>query len=283
MLRVGIICNLDNDRCPQYFNYYYAVRNLYGRVKLVNILSDLNKLDILFVGDDHHWKHKEIFTQNGFVEKCNRRDIKVVVFTAEKIFDSFFPWNIDNYEYLLKFRNLYHYTMDVDDCIRLGTKVHRFLMSNYYKGMFQINVNNKIDRIVFKGSTRCNSYKERNEVLQRAKEILPIDVLSQDSGNWKDYINTISKYRFLFSPIGNNNGLVSRFYEGLYAKCIVIQQVRKNTLHYYTTEAKLDDCIFFEDVEELPEKIKNYTLPYAHTEMWFEDYLKGLLKAAYLL
>jgi len=283
MPKVGIICNLSNDRCPQYFNYYYAIRNLYGKVKLVTTLSDLSGLNILFVGDDHHWKHKDIFTQKGLVEKCNRNNIKVVVFTAEKIFDSFFPWNIDNYEYLLKFNVLYHYTMDVDDCIRLGTKVHRFLMSKHFKGRNLVSVDKKMDRIVFKGSTKCVSYKERNEVLQKAKDLLPIDILPQDTGDWKKYLKTISKYRFLFSPIGNNNGLVSRFYEGLYAKCIILQQVRKNTLQYYDIEAKLDDCIFFEDVEELPEKIKNCTLPYAHTEMWLEDYLGELLKEDNLL
>ena len=96
-------------------------------------------------------------------------------------------------------------------------------------------------------------------------------------------METLAKYRFVFYPIGNGNFLAFRFYEILLAKSIPICQVRKNTLKYYDIEAKFDDCIFFEQVEELPEKIQNFTLQHSSSELWAEDYLGKILKRDGLL
>jgi hypothetical protein len=62
-----------------------------------------------------------------------------------------------------------------------------------------------------------------------------------------------------------------RYYEGLLAGCIPIQQVMENTLASYEPEAKLPDAIYFREAEELPEKIAACTLERATSELWLED------------
>ena len=276
--RVGIICDMEQTWCPQYKNYYYAVEYLYGKVKLIKTLSDLDGLDILFMGDDHNHVHRNIFAQKGLVEACD--NIKVVVMTSEKIFDSFFPWNVDNYKYLQRFKHLYHYTVDVDDCEKLGTKLHRLCMSKHFEGRFKTN--GKIDKIVFKGSMEGKCYQERKNVLKAASKILSLDILT-NAFLWDDYMDAMGRYKYVFSPVGNINGLPIRFYEALLIDCIILQQVRENTLKYYDIEAEFGNCIFFEHPEELPSKISNFKNKNTHSEIWLEDYLGMLLKEDDLL
>ena len=283
MKNVGLICNLAWERCYNLKQYYHAIKSMYGKVRLVNNCKDLEGLDLLFVGDDHHYVHTEILMLPGFVDKCNTYKIKVVVLTAERIFDSFFPQNIDKFKHVRKLNYLYQHTMDADDCELLGTKLHRPLFSKDFKDFIDVDVDNKLDKIVFIGNTKAAGYEERNTVIQRFREILPLTILPPTIETWKEYLETLAKYRFVFYPIGNGNFLAFRFYEILLAKSIPICQVRKNTLKYYDIEAKFDDCIFFEDVEELPEKIKNCTYQHSCRELWSEDYLSKILKEDGLL
>ena len=90
-------------------------------------------------------------------------------------------------------------------------------------------------------------------------------------------MQTIARYRFVLSPIGNGNTFPMRFYEVLLVKSIPIHQIRENTLKYYDIEAEYDDCIYFKEPEELQDKIKESTLLTSHNEFWLEDYIKKLL------
>jgi hypothetical protein len=257
--------------------------SIYGEVKLVLNKNDLEGLEILFIGDDHYSVHKNIFHQQGFVEKCNSDDIKVVVMTPEKIFNSVFPWNEDNYKYIQKFKHLYHYTYDIDDCIKLNTKLHRLAMSRHFKNY--VNVNKKEDSMVFVGNTKgdFDCYKERRGLLQLISNIIPVNIYPPTIGTWEDYLFTIGSYRFVLSPLGNANALVTRFYEILLVKSIPVQQVKENTLSYYSKESTFEDCIFFHDPEEIPDKIKNFNSERSHNEFWLEDYLTELLQEDNLL
>jgi hypothetical protein len=276
-LKAGIICHLNYFRCYNLKQYYYTITNLYEGCKIVLSKDDLMGLDILFIGDDHHQEHVDIFTQPGFVERCNELDIKVVVMTSERIVDSFFPKNIEKYEFIKRFKNLYHYTSDVDDCKKLGTKLHRTLFSNCFSNWVESNIGNKIDRAIFIGNTTSGCYQERKEILKSIHTVIPVDIFQTSLCTYREYLEKISKYRFIFSPIGNGNSFTLRFYEALLIKSIPIHQVRNNTLELYDQEAKFDDCIFFEKIDELPEKIKNFKLKNSLNNIWFEDYLKELL------
>jgi len=283
MKKVGIVCNMSWNRCFNLKQYYHSIKNLYGEVQLVNTCEDLEGLDILFCGDDHHYAHTAIITQPGFVEKCNTDKIKVVIFTAEKIFDAFFDTNITKFKFVKRFNNLLLHTMDADDCELLGTRLHRPLFSKDYKDYITVDIDNKIDEIVFIGQANPKlfggCYKERDIELKALQKLLPITIIPNTIELWKDYMETLAKYRFVLYPAANGNFLGFRFYETLLAKAIPVCRVWKNTLKYYDIEAKFDDCIFYEDVAELPEKIKNCTLKHSHSELWAEDHLGKVLKA----
>jgi hypothetical protein len=285
MRRAGIICDLDFSRHISFKNYYYAIEYLYCGVKLVTSVQDLDDIDILFVGDSNYGKHGDTLKQEGFVDKCNDRGIKVVIFITEKIFGSVFAWNESDFYFLNKFNNLYVYMIDVDDCIKTGAKLNRTLPSRHFADSPQVNIDEKLDEIVFLGNTEGyeNCYWERKITLDKVREIIPLVIIPNTIELWEDYIKTISEYRFIFCPKGNCNAFPFRFYETLLVHSIPIQEVSENTLSYFDIEAGLPDCIFFQHPEELPDKIKNCTYKYSHSEMWMEDYLKKILTEDKLL
>ena len=277
--RIGIVCDMDYSWCFNLKQYYHVIKSLYGSLKIVSGCDDLDDIDLLFIGDDHTVSHKKVITQKGFVEKCNEKDIRVVVFTSERIFDSFFPWNVDNYNFIKRFDNLYHYTADVDDCKKLGTKLHRLTFSKYYKDF--IEPKEKKDAVVFIGHVNTNCYQERMGVINKIKEFMPVDIIPPTMNKWETYLNALAGYRFVLSPIGNGNIFTFRFYEALLVHSIPIHQVRENTLEYYDIESKFTDCIYFKKPEELRDM--NCLVNQSSSEIWSEDYLEQVLKEDGLL
>lgn len=285
-MKVGMICDLSYDRHRQFRNYFHAITTLYGTPRIVTCTEGLKGLNILFVGDDHFYNHKPILTAPGFVEKCNKDNIEVVVFSSEKMFGSAFPWNEDNYHFLQNIKRLHHFAYDVDDCKKTGLKLHRLAMSKYYRSWGDDeNGKDKLDKVIFIGSTKCthNSYDERIETLNKITKLISVDIIPPTIPTWEEYMATLSKYRFILSPLGNANALVTRFYESLLVRSIPIQQVKDDTLTYYNTEASFEDVIYFKEPKEIPEKILNFTLEKSHSELWLEDYFKQILTEEGLL
>ena len=165
MLNVGIICDLQYDRSIFFSSYYYAVKNIFGYVKIINNSNDLENINILFIGNDHFWNHRLVWENNNFIDSCNIRNIKVFVFTAERIITPHHPWNIDIQKNLEKFNNLYQYVIDVDDCIKLNKKITRGMISNHYKDCINVNFD-KIDKCVFIGNV--NGYPNRPGLISRS-------------------------------------------------------------------------------------------------------------------
>ena len=284
MNKIGTVCDLNDYRHPLAKSYYGAIKNLYGVApKIITGSADLEGIELLFVGDEHYIPHRDILHAEGFIDRCNVDGIKVVVFTNERIFDSYFPWNVDNYKMLQTIKNLYHYTVDVDDCKKLGTKLTRSTPSKDFKPFTEALIKDKIDKAVFIGKTgrQCKSYTERTIMLKKAG--IELVILPPTIPSWTAYMIELSKYRFVFSPIGNGNLFTMRFYEALAVNSIPIHQVRENTLDYYNIEAKFEDCIFFQKPEELPEKVSNFTQKTSHNVLWMEDIMGLLLKEDGLL
>lgn len=278
---VGIICDLEYSRHHLFRSYYYSVKNLYGLPKRVKGIEDLQGLRLLFIGDDHYGPHKEIWQGKGFIEECNKRSIHVVVMTNERIMDAFFPWNKEIFIHLRKFNHLTQYVNDVDDCTKLGLKLNRQAMS---RSLAPINsFPEKKNRMVFVGNVKCGSYQERVMVLKEIQKVMEVDIIAATIPTWEDYMKTIAGYRFVFSPIGNGNFFPMRFYEALAVGSIPVHQVRNNTLQYYDLERGFDDCIYFEEPNELKEKIRNFTLSTSHNVLWMEDNLEIRLKEDNLL
>jgi len=283
MNNVGMICDLSYDRHHLFKSYYHAIENLYGPPKIVKTVDDLKGIKILFIGDDHYTPHKIVWQQPDFIPYCNINNIKVVVFTNEKILNSFFSWNSDNLIKLKKIKNLYHYTSDVEDCIALGTKVNRMIPSKKLNEAFTI-CSDKKDAVIFIGNVNCprNSYRNRKNVLEQLQKIMCIDVFPPTIPKWEDYLLRISEYKFVLSPAGNGDFFPMRFYEILNVGSVPIQQVTDKTLEYYDIEKEFKNCIFFKEVEELKEKLESFDLK-QQNPFWLEDYLIDTLRKDGLL
>jgi len=294
MKKIGLICDLAFDKHMQFRNYYYALLALYEEVTLVKSIDDLPGLDILFVGAYVHGPHWEIVTDYNihhkplpyvggelFVNKCNELNITLVLWSTEMVFgnSSYSHISIPTYNILSKCNSFYHYAYDINDCKKLGCRLHKLAMSKHYKNCINNNIEDKKDEIVFIGK----SYTHRKELLRYVADNFPLTVREPTIPDWEHYLQVMSQYRFVLSPLGDANGFVTRFYEILLVQSIPVHQVKKDTLQYYNTEAGFEDCIFFERVEELPEKIENFKLMYSQSEIWLEDYLETLLKADGLL
>jgi hypothetical protein len=292
MKKVGLICDLLFTKHMQFRNYYYALSWIYGSVKLVKSREDLPGLDILFVGDyfyGYHWSivtdfniHQKPLPYIGgedFVKRLDELDITLVLLCTEKLLgDTHYTHAVPTYNILKKCKKFYHYAYDVDDVRLLGNKLHRFAMSWHYMNWIRKDIVKK-DRIIFIGCM----YKWRKEVIDFVKDRFPLDVFQSTITSWEEYMELIAGYRFVLSPLGNANGLVTKFYEILLVHSIPIQQVKSDTLQYYDIEAGFKDCIYFESLDELPNKITQCTLQRSESEIWLENYLIKLLKEDNLL
>jgi hypothetical protein len=279
MRKIGIICDISYTVHHLFKSYYSAVVSLFGGVTKVKTTKDLVGIEMLFICDDHFQPHKEIWTFPGFIDYCNVHNIIVVVFTNEKIMNSFFPWNETNLKILNTFKYLHHYTSDADDCKILGTQVNRMSLSRMLDPEIDENLIKK-DRMVFIGHAEGRSYAERRNVLAQIKNEIQIDIFEPAIQQWEVYMQLISTYKYVFSPIGNANQFVMRFYEILAVGSIPVHQVRSNTLDYYDKEAAFDDCIFFEDPKTIQFNKKEIT---NHNMIWMEDNIKLLLQKDNLL
>jgi hypothetical protein len=273
---IGIICDLKYTRHHLFKSYYHSVKNIYGQIpKVVNSIQDLKGLQILFIGDDHYGPHKTVWQSKDFIEYCNINGIQVVVMTNESIVHTYFPWNLEDLKKLNRFKYLYHYGNDGDDCRELGLKLNRTAPSIWFKSEFIVPIPKK-DKIVFIGKIECpkNSYQSRKQLLTELQKIVEVDVIESNIPSWQDYVTLIAGYRFVLSPLGNGNFFPMRFYEALAVGSIPIHQVKKDTLETYWIESQFDDCIFFEHPNELKVKIQNCKFEKSYNMFWMEENLK---------
>lgn len=271
----GIICDLSFTRHYSFITYYYTIRNLYGEPKIIKSKDDLD-IDTLFIGDDHWELHRDVLEKPGFIEACNDRNIKVIVFTNERMLNSAFKWNEDIYKNLKRFNNLYHFVCDADDIQLTGLPTNRMALSrSFYNENWR---KKKKDGIVFIGCMDCivGSYDKRRELVNRARELIGLTVIEPTMKRWEEYMDKLSEYRFVFCPLGNGNFITLKFYEALMVGSIPVHQVMDNTLNYYPIERGLDDCIFFKDLYEL--KSENFKLQSSHNLIFQEDIISEQLK-----
>lgn len=286
MPKVGIICDWGFSRHPQFRSYFYAVQSLLGTPKFINLVDELNDIETLIIGDELYHPHKSVWQQDGFIQRCNDRNIRVVVLSDERIFNSAFPWNEGNYRVLRLFKNLHHFAIDVDDCKLLGVPLNRVAPSRQYATMHNPPCKKK-NELLFIGNVggAFNSYYKRNAVIEEIGRIDGIDFVNIPPivPTWEELIRLFAEYRFVLSPIGNGNLFTSRFYEILLAGSIPVHQVFEDTLDYYTTEATFDDCIFFKNPQEIVQKMKDCPFENSHNKYFMEDNLTGIFKQIGLL
>jgi len=279
MKRVGAICDLEFTKHAQFRSYYYSLLSLYGDVKVVSNINHLYGIDILVIGCPDHGPHIDVYSTPCFIQRCNELNITIVLISVEKIFGSKYPEHLKRYSLIAKCNKLVHYTYDIEDGKKLGTKIFRVCLSKHYEGWLD-PINDKKDAIVFCGIM----YPWRKKLIDELKKYIQIDIPERtDFRIWEDYLRLIGSYRFVLSPLGDGNAFVAKFYEILFVNSIPVHQVYPDTLLYYDKEAKFDDCIFFEGVKDLKVKIANFTLGSSYNTMWMEDELGKLLKEDDLL
>jgi hypothetical protein len=277
MINVGIICDIEYTRSIFLSSYYYAIKNIFNNVKLIYNINDLENIELLFIGNDHFWPHRQIWENDNFINHCNLRDIKVFVFTTERIITPHHPWNIDIQKNIEKFKNLYQYVIDVEDSNKLNKKIMRGMISKVYEDK-PPKITNKLNKCLFYGNIYKNTYTDRNDIISKINNIIQIDVIESNNSSWEEYINILSQYKYILSPLSLSNSFTFRFYEILLVGSIPIHQVLDNTLNYYPNESKYDDVIYFKNVDELSDKISNFKLENSYNKPWLEDFLLDILK-----
>jgi hypothetical protein len=275
-MNAGIVCDLNFTSHIGISIYYYAIKNLFNNVKIIKNVDDLKNINILFIGNEHFHPHRIVWEQNKFQAFCNENKIKVVVFSSERIFNSAFPHNEQIQRNLIKFNNLFQFNYDADDLDILKTTLFRPCISRNYHTI--IKNTDKIDKCVFLGNTDCLSYNDRVSTFNQVRKVMEI-VTPPRKESWYDYIQEISKYKYVLSLLGNANGLNLRFYETLLVNSIPIQQVKGNTLKYYDLESKFKDCIFFENEMEIPNKINEIKVSSSNNNLFLEDHIESLLQS----
>lgn len=271
----GILTNIEYDKHWIFKNYYYSLINVLGNenIKRVQSVHDLTGIDVLFIGDDHFMPNKEIWMTNEFIEKCNLLNIRVFIFNNEKIFKSSFPWNEDIQREVGRFSNLIQFVYDVEDSGILNTQVNKTYMSRYFLDKIKVDDSPKKDKIVFFGATEGHSYESRRNFLNDIKNYVDVDIIqSSSSVSMSDYMNMISSYRYVLSPLGNGNFVPMRYYETLFLKSIPLQQSTEGINSKFEKEILSNKGIFFIDGRDLVEKINNYTGNY-NTDYYMEDFI----------
>jgi hypothetical protein len=284
-MRVGIVCDINHSFNIAISNWYYGLNNIFNNVKLINSEFDIENIDCLFIGNEHFIPHNIIWCNDRFINKCNERGIHVFVWSGEKINSSFYPYNLNTQKNLERFNHLHQRVIDVDDAKIFNKKIGSTPFSYHYK--YSRVDREKRNKIGFIGSLHLPQYTKRVETINKFKKIvdsgeIPFEFECFESKfkNYEEYIDLMSQYRFILGPHSTDlNGICGRFYESLLVKSIPIQQVYDNTLDYYITEKEYKDVIYFTEVEEIVDKIKNCNLQESYNSPWLEEELMDFFKS----
>jgi len=279
--RIGVICDTTYTRHPGIINYYYAVSNLFPSTKLISSHEELDSVDYVFVGNDHFQPNLAVWSNREFINKCNNKQIPFFVYTAETIQSTKHHWNPGIQRALEEYQFLRQRMYDVNDAIAYKKKIARCAMSRNFYNTIPIP-QEKINKCAFLGAV----YPERYNLLSRLEKIIDLEIVMDNPGQfrpadgpartatWQSYMETMAKYRFVLSPHSlEGHSFPLKFYEILLVNSIPVHQVYSNTLDYYTEEAKFKDAIFFQNAEELPEKLAQCTLKESYSKPWLEDIL----------
>lgn len=262
-MKVGVISDLSFE---QYGSYYFAAQNVFQDVKLIQSHKDLEGLDAILCGNDHHQGHRDIWEREEFINEANRLRLPFFAHTVEHIYSPNFPWNLKIQHSLERFCNLRQRCWDVDDAARYKTNLARVLISKKYLEDFEAS-DTKKDKAVFIGKI----YPNREKAIREIQKFVEVDVMARQDISYRKFLSILASYRFVFSPLSlSSTGIPGRFYEALAVGSFPIQEVAPNTLEAYRAEASFRDAIFFQNGGEAAEKIKKFSLAKTENKMCLE-------------
>jgi len=262
-MRVGVISDL---RFEQYGSYYFAAKNVFEDVELIQSHEDLEGLDAVLCGNDHHQGHRDIWEQDEFINEANRLNLPFYAHTVEHIQSPNYPWNLKIQHNLQRFNGLRQRCWDVGDSHKYNTKLARVLISKRYLDDFD-PCEAKKDKAIFIGKI----YPNRAKVIGEMQKLMEVDVGERQDIPYRKFLSFLASYKYVFSPLSlSSTGIPGRFYEALAAGSFPIQEIAEPTLEAYKTEAGFRDAIFFKTAEEAVEKIKKFNLSKTENKMCLE-------------
>jgi hypothetical protein len=271
-----------------YKNYRMALYNHFGKEnfkevrshfdRLYNHADNLAGISHLFIIDEHQVHNNAAWKKSSFIEEANSRNIKVIIFNFEKIFNSSFPWNATNQKSVEQFKNHYQFIADIEDAKILKKTI---LTKTYLSKDTILNVqpcDNKLDRILFIGQLAGDQYARRRMIVDKFRNMdIGLDILQSDRKfTYEQFLSHINSYKYALSPLGTGQFLSLRYYETIHMDTIPIQEVTDDILKWYP-EIK-DECIWFkkdDDNSMIIEKIKAFEKRPAG-KYFIEDYIKDI-------
>lgn len=257
------------------FEYFrLALLNLFdNNLKIIADLEQIHQINNLIILDEHFESHKNVILSNGVINKLNKEKCNVIIFNYEKIYNSHFKYNLDTQKKINKIENLTQILSDVEDVKKIGSPfINKQLISNEYKINFDLP--KKKNEILFIGQIKGKAYENRRIVLENLSQISNLPVTFKFPNRkliYDDFLFQLSKYQYVFNPLGSGDFINVRYYESLLVNSIPIQQYKKNMKKYFN-EINDSFSINFEVVDyDLNNQIREFK-PKKH-KVFLEDYL----------
>lgn len=256
-----------------YSNFRLAISS-YLDEELDNVASidQISSYSNLIVIDEHFDSHRRLITNSKFIKSLNKNDIKVIIFNTEKIFNSFWEHNLKTQKKITKIKNLIQILSDANDISLLGSP---FPNKQYLSKSLTFSIGKEIKKneVLFYGQTKGSAYENRRKVLKEfTRNVnIPLEIIeSSRSLTYRDYLDLISKYKFVLNPLGAGSFVNIRYFETLLVGSIPIQQFTKNMLGMYK-ELNLGHSVNFSKIEDL-KKFKFSNSNAMKFDYYLEDY-----------
>ena len=264
----------ENEDFSFFNNYRSAFKNYFKTpINEVDSVDKISQYNNLIIVDEHYRAHKKLICDPRFVETINRQNINVVIFNTEKIFNSYWIHNLETQKNIEKLNNCLQILSDVKDIKKIGTpfKNKQYLSKELNFKKENIKKNNKI---LFFGKLDGKAYKNRRKIIDKISNSIDIslDVFkSTRSMSYKEYMNLLSKYRFVLNPLGAGEFVNVRFYEALKVGATPIQQMTPRMKSYYDFEIGENISINFHRPNML-QSINFKNFEFKPLNFYLEDY-----------
>lgn len=254
-------------------NFRLALQNYLQTSFLdVNTISELESIDILIIVDEHYSPHKKIWQNDLFIDKLNDRNIKVLIFNFEKIYNSQFPWNINIQKSVERINNKLQFVADVADSTILNCPLNKQLLSK--DTFLSIPKENKNDEILFVGQIN-DYYPNRRKLLNSIQKINDkVKIIKTDRRfSYEEFIQLINDSKYVLNPLGTGEFINLRFYEALNLGCVVIQQYTDQMADKYP-ELNQANVLKFRNLKEFQDL--DFDLKYKKEDIFLEDYFNEI-------
>ena len=273
----------ENYKSSLYSNFKKALSSYIGE-ELVNVdsIEQLNNCNNLFVIDEHFNPHRNLITDSKFINILNNNNVKVIIFNTEKIYNSYWDYNLETQKKISKINNLVQILSDVDDISILSSP---FPNKQYLSETVKYSLLNDVKKneAVFYGQLKGSAYESRRQVLKDFSKNIdyPLEVIeSNRSLAYFDYLELISKYKYVLNPLGAGSFVNIRYFETLLVGSIPIQELSKKMLGIYK-ELTLGQSINFSRIRDLHTINFNVFKPnnfsYYLEDYFYDNKLKSIL------